>query len=195
LPGDLQESLKNTSIHLHVPGSSTDIPLPIGRQEVWGQLQYAPFKGAYFLPAANYFDETTGRERHGADWPKSHPHPAWYIYPDGTTERIEIPHLPFMEHGSLMFFGSRPGVFIVSHSLERSGKPGTAGGYFAQGQEVEKLSTGYITDAAVSPDGCKVAFVHDPHDTDKGIDRFGRITVKAINLCHGGPHAGQSSAQ
>jgi hypothetical protein len=48
------------------------------------------------------------------------------------------------------------------------------------------LIAGLLHSIAISPDGCRVAFVHDPYDGASLKDRRDRITVKAVDLCQGG---------
>jgi hypothetical protein len=194
LPGH-EESHQNTLIHLYVPGASKGVPLPIGRHEVWNtDISYVTFRKAYFFPSVSYFDKDKGPV-HGAQWPKNQPHPVWFVEPNGKTERIEIPHSPFEGHGNLSFYATRAGILVASHRTGGMGKPGLAGGYLVQGTNVTKTVAGFVTNVLVSPDGCKVALRLDPYDTLKGIDRWERVTVQMIDVCHGGDHANQSSPQ
>jgi hypothetical protein len=92
----------------------------------------------------------------------------------------------FMRGASRGYYPTREGIFIYSHKTDDLAKPGDAGGYLARKGRVTKLITGLVDSVSVSPDACRVAFIHDPYDTIYGKDRLERITVKSINLCRGG---------
>jgi hypothetical protein len=188
------DEVKNTPMIFYPPSTKEGIQLPIGRREVWRyQIRHAGFRNAYFLFAVSYVDKTTGHEDPVGVWPKGRPLPVWWLTPDGKVTKIDLPYTPLLNGGSRGFYPTRTGVFAFFHGF--GGKrppgdigPGDAGGYLVQGEKMTKLISGHVRSVVVSPNGCKVVFVHDPSDTEFGKDRFDRITVKMIDVCQGGTH-------
>jgi hypothetical protein len=182
-----KDSRENNPIMFFSPTSEKGVPLPIGTRQVWHNLvQYAPFKNAYLLYPIAYIDPGTGKEDPIGPWPKGKPVPMWWLTPDGKVTTEHIPYMPFMRGGSRGFYPTRAGIFITSHKTDDLGKPGDAGGYLAQASSVEKLITGLLENVSVSPDGCKVAFLHDPYTTEPVSER---VKVKVVSLCQEAPHA------
>jgi hypothetical protein len=182
-----KDSRENNPIMFFPPTSEKGVPLPIGTRQVWHNLvQYAPFKNAYLLYPIAYIDPETGKEDPIGPWPKGKPVPMWWLTPDGKVTTEHIPYMPFMRGGSRGFYPTRAGIFITSHKTDDLGKPGDAGGYLAQASSVEKLITGLLENVSVSPDGCKVAFLHDPYTTEPVSER---VKVKVVSLCQEAPHA------
>jgi hypothetical protein len=189
-PSEGPNYIRNQPLLFH-PNSSLDpIALPIGTREVWRiDVRYASFRNAYFLHPIKYIDPQTGNEEPIGPWPEGKPVTVWWLVPDGTITTETIPYMRFMRGGSRDYFPTKAGIFIYTHKTNGLGKPGDAGGYLARNGLVTKLITGLLESVSVSPDGCRVAFVHDPYDTVHGIDRLNRINVKVINFCGEAPHA------
>ena len=189
IPTEGPGSDRNKPIRFHRTNASEWISLPIGKRQVWRvDVTYASFKDAYFLYPITYIDTNTGKEEPIGPWPKGKSVSVWWLTSDGTVTSETIPYMEFMRGGSRGFFPTRKGIFIYSHKADGAGKPGDAGGYLAQDNRVTKLITGLLEGVSISPDGCRVAFVHDPYDTIYGKDRLDRVTVKAINLCEEDGH-------
>lgn len=162
------------------------IKLPISMRQVWRtEVVYASFKGGYLLAPHSYIDPETWKEEAIGLWPKGKPVPMWWMAPDGTVTTEEVPYMPFMRGGSRAFSPTRKGIFISTHKTDDMWKPGEAGGYLAQGGKVTKLITGMLEQITVSPDGCKVAFLHDPYVPAPVLER---VKVKVINVCEEGSH-------
>jgi hypothetical protein len=80
----------------------------------------------------------------------------WLLKPDGQVTTFEIPPGKWFG-GSTGYDIAKPGVFIWSHALGRSGN-GDAGGYLMREHESpQRFIAGYIHSYSISPDGCKVA--------------------------------------
>jgi hypothetical protein len=176
-----KDSRENNPILFFFPNNETGVPLKIGTRQVWHNLvKYAPFKDAYLLSPIVYIDPETGKEEPVGQWPKGKPVQVWWLTPDGKVTTENIPYMPLMRGGSRGFLPSREGIFIYSHKLDDIGKPGDAGGYLAQGDSVKKLITGLLENVSVSPDGCHVAFLHDPYTAEPF---YKRVHVKILSLC------------
>jgi hypothetical protein len=172
---------QNEPLRFHPKSSSEWIALPIGTREVWRiDVRYAPFKNAYFLPPITYIDSKTGKEEPIGPWPKGKAVPVWWLSPDGSVTTESVPYMRFMRGGSRGYFPTRQGIFIYSHKTDGAGKPGDAGGYLARNGQATKLITGMVESVSVSPDGCRIALIHDPYDTIYGIERLNKINVKVL---------------
>ena len=183
------DSFRNSPLRFRKDSATEWIELPIGMRQVWHNLvKYAQFRNSYLLYPIAYIDSETGEEEPVGPWPKGKPVTVWWLSPDGTVKTETVPYMRFMRGGSRSYFPTREGIFITSHKADDLGKPGDAGGYLFREGQVIKVITGLLDSVSVSPDGCRVAFLHDPYDTTYGKDRLERITVKSINLCQGDVH-------
>ena len=178
------ESFRNKPLRFRADDAADWLELPIGTREVWHNLvQYAPFKKSYLLYPIAYIDPRTGKEEPVGPWPHGKPVPIWWLTSEGNVMTETVPYMRFMRGGSRSYYPTREGIFISTHKADDLAKPGDAGGYLVRKSQVIKLITGMLDSVSVSPDGCRIAFVHDPYDTIYGKDRLNRITVKSINLC------------
>jgi hypothetical protein len=181
-----KDSRQNNPILFFPPNNETGVPLPIGTRQVWHNLvQYAPFKNAYLLYPIAYVDPETGKEEPVGPWPKGKPVLVWWLSPDGKVTTENIPYMPFMRGGSRGFFPTREGIFLFTHKTDGMWKPGDAGGYLTKNGNVIKLITGMLENVTVSPDGCNVAFLHDPYIPEPV---FERVKMKVINVCEEARH-------
>ena len=182
----LKDSRQNNPVMFYFPKNEKGVALPIGTRQVLHNLvQYAAFKNVYFLYPIAYIDPETGKEEPIGPWPKGKPVQVWWLAPDGKVTTEDIPFMPFMRGGSRGFFPTRGGIFIYSHKTDDLGKPGDAGGYLAQDGKVLKLITGMVDQVSISPDGCKVAFLHDPYTREPV---FERVKVKVVTVCEEARH-------
>jgi hypothetical protein len=180
------DSMKNTRLS-YCP--SVDkmrcVDLPLKRREANG-FHWYDFQGAYFVWSEFFFVDPShpagGYTR--APWPLDQPRPVWWLYPDGKVEVILLPPSPWRDGGSISFYPTLRGVFVQSHSLSKTGL-GNAGGYLVHREKITKLVEAYIENSAVSPDGCRIAYIHDPYDVFPRKVRLQRITLRAIELCRG----------
>jgi hypothetical protein len=190
-PTSLPEAVRNRPIRFRSHRFTDWVELPIGTREVWRiDVQYAPFKNVYFLYPITYIDSQTGKEEPIGPWPKDKPVRVWWLAPDGNVTTETVPYMRFMRGGSRSYFPTREGIFITTHKTDDLGKPGDAGGYLAREGRVTKLITGILDSVSISPDGCRVAFIHDPYDTVRGLERLNRINVKVLSVCQEDSHAG-----
>ena len=189
-PSEGPSPVQNQPLRFHPKSSSEWIELPIGTREVWRiDVRYASFKSSYFLHPITYIDPQTGKEEPIGPWPEGKAVPVWWLSPDGSVTTETVPYMRFMRGGSRGYFATRKGIFIYTHKTDGAGKPGDAGGYLARNGRVTKLITGLLDSVSISPDGCRVAFIHDPYDTVYGIERLNRINVKVLNVCQEDSHA------
>ncbi|ULA63466.1 MAG: hypothetical protein LZF86_110161 [Nitrospira sp.] len=168
---------KSTPIVLHTPDSKKNIELPLIGREVQFHATYAEFANAYILKGEQRSSDAVS---------------IWQLSPDGTVTKILEPKEQDWER---MGWGNahltKRGLFLVGG---RAGYDtvGTAGGYLLVRDHPQRLLSGLVWNEAVSPDGCKIAFVHVLH-SQAGADSFrallagkpGTRTLKMINFCKG----------
>jgi hypothetical protein len=108
-------------------------------------------------------------------------HTFWILEPDGTITEREV---PVIHGGWHHFLPMRSGVFASGGSinLKKQGDPGNRGAYWLKGDQVQKIESGFVNATAVSPDGCKLAFVRELHDN---LSTANRTTLHLIDTCKG----------
>jgi hypothetical protein len=149
-------------------------------------VEYAPFSDSYFIRSDHYQHPDTGAvEEDGGRWPKGKPFPVWWIKADGYVKRIELPYTEMLG-GPKRLHPTQSGLFFLSGHVGFNGQHSTEGYLIQDGRAMKVIRIGgMIQDdgVSVSPNGCKVAFVYDPDDTQYIKDREHRITVKMIDVC------------
>ena len=148
-------------------------------------VRYYGFKGAYFLSVCA--GDRTVRRRLAAGKCV----PVWWFRPNarpsttdaGKAKRLERVCLTPDAHTgeAVRYEPSRVGILrIVTHRSTYHGKK--AGGIYLTrpGGKHEKLHTGHVTDARVSPDGCRIAF----REVASPV-RYDRYSLRVMHLCGG----------
>ena len=171
----------NPAISFYSVPAKKSFTLPIGWLEARGpRVEFAPYKNAYLISGLKYFDDEKSDSLPA--WPDDVPFRVWWLSPDGTLKKQEVPNPPWM-HGSYVSFSpARIGLFIAKHSTAGPDRPGTIGGYLAQGQEVKKVIAGLLHKVTISPDGCRVAVVNDTYEKKPASER---TRLQIIQLCPG----------
>jgi hypothetical protein len=108
-------------------------------------------------------------------------HTFWILKPDGTITEREVPEI----HGGWHhFLPLRSGVFASGGSInvKKQRDPGNRGAYWLESDQIQKIAGGFVNATAVSPDGCKVVFVREPHDN---LPTANRSTLHLIDTCKG----------
>jgi hypothetical protein len=170
---------KAAPILLYRPGATSPVELPLTGEQVRIHVSYFEFADAYLL-------ESQRKTTHAA--------PVWLLKPDGSlTKVLDAKGKSWERFGWDRFCLTKKGLFL---SGGRGGyaSVGTSGGYLlASVQETPiRLVAGTVMNEAVSPDGCKVAFVHVLHG-QAGAESVralregkpGSRTLKVLDLCEG----------
>jgi hypothetical protein len=163
-----EATIANAQVLLVPPGGGEGKPLPFGAGE-WGHPEYFEFKKAYFM-TLGYYDPV--RKYQTNMWPTDAVKKAYWLWPDGRTEKVEVPIDVSDLHptpAGIVYrkFATRKkdGLYLL--------KPG--------GERVLILE-GYVTRIAVSPNGCRVAFSHAP-DESTAWGPTNRMTLKVATVC------------
>jgi hypothetical protein len=151
--------------------------LPFTGEQVRFSVAYFEFADVYLLEGHR---ETTYATR------------IWLLKPDGTvTMALEPTGKPWERMGWGHYQLTKKGLFLTGGRGDYA-SVGTTGGYLLTNNEPVRIIAGFVRNAAVSPDGCKVAFVHVLH-SQAGADSFralkagkpGTRTLQMIDLCKG----------
>ncbi|MBI5267547.1 MAG: hypothetical protein HY851_09980 [candidate division Zixibacteria bacterium] len=148
-------------------GLDKPISLPFMNRDI----TYYQFKDAYLF-------HPLGKEITGRDF--------LWLYPDGKTEEIKFPNVSDRKlvYGNKYY--TRKGFFVYFYDGQPPSfkVPGNTGGYLvAEDGKSSKVISGYLKGIVVSPDGCKIAFVHYPYLDATLVADPAPITLKMINFC------------
>jgi hypothetical protein len=170
----------NPAISFYSVAAKKSVTLPIGWQEVgFLQVHYAPFRDAYLLSGFQYYDEQRGFL---PAWPRDTPHRVWWLSPDGTVKKEELPNVSPVQGGWPGMLPIRNGLLVLAGYSKNMSDPGTSGGFVVRDQNVQKVLIGGLRRAAVSADGCRVAVVNDTYEKKPVAER---LRLQIIQLCQG----------
>ena len=171
------DSSGKARVVLYRPNETGGMVLPLDASRVLNLIEFSEFESAYVIKGiANTTDVV----------------PVWLLRRDGTATNILEPSGKTWERlGWDAYHLTKKGLFLVGG---RGGyaEVGKSGGYLLSQDPPARLIAGHVRNVSVSPNGCKVAFVHVLH-SQAGADSFralqagkpGTRTLKIINLCKG----------
>lgn len=171
------DSSKASPVLLYPPDEKSPKKLPFTGEQVRLHVAYFEFADVYLLEGHR---ETTYAPR------------IWLVKPDGTaTTALEPTGKAWERMGWGHFFLTKKGLLLTG-GRGGYGSVGTTGGYLLVKDIPVRIVGGFMRNAAVSPDGCRVVFVHALHSQAEA-DSFrallagkpGTRTLKMINLCQG----------
>jgi hypothetical protein len=173
-PGD---PAKASPILLYQPNKTQGLQLPFTGKQIRLHLTYSEFDNSYLI-------EEQRRTTYAGS--------VWRLKPDGTVSKVLEPTGQSWERiGWDRFQLTQKGLFLSGGRGDYA-SVGTSGGYLlvsAQGVP-RRLVAGTVRNEMVSPNGCKVAFIHVLHsqagaDSVKALreGKPGARTLKMIDLC------------
>lgn len=128
--------------------------------------------------------------REEENWLETNNRTIWRLDRQMKGAPLNVPAGPWVGVGSgtIAFLPARPGLLITSNNFARHRAAGGAGLYLLpKGGAAQRLERGLVQEAAVSPDGCRVAYGFKPR-LDTGIPEGGpRLVV--LDLCDAGTRA------
>ena len=168
---------KASPVLLYPPDQKNPKQLPFTGEQVQFHIAYFEFAGVYLLEGHR---ETTYATR------------IWLLKPDGTvTKALEPTGKSWERMGWGHYQLTKHGLFLVG-GKGKYDQVGTTGGYLLADDEPKRLIPGFVRNASVSPNGCKIAFVHALHsqaeaDSVKALrqGKPGTRTLQMIDLCKG----------
>jgi hypothetical protein len=151
--------------------------LPFTGEQVRFHVTYFAFANAYLLEG--YIETTYATD-------------IWLLKSDGAVTKVLEPKKEQWEKlGWGQYNLTKKGLFAAGGSGPYD-QVGTTGGYLFPGGKPIRLIAGLTRNISVSPDGCKVVFVHALHslaeaDSAKALreGKPGTRTLKMIDLCDG----------
>lgn len=170
--------LETAKVLYYRPAEKEPLSLPLTTKRVLNLFDYVEFENAYLL-------------RGRATTPDAVP--LWLLRPDGTvTQFLEPKGEAWERNGWTGYVLTRKGVFLISRTADGYAAAGKSGGYLWDGSNPKRLIVGLLDHVTVSPNGCKLAFVHILHsqagaDSVKALraSKSGSRTLQMIDLCKG----------
>lgn len=174
------ESFENNPITLYRP-DGTSVKLAARRFELH-ILGYSPFKDAYFFDGG--LEKSQGSD-FARNWPPGTLRALGWLHPDGRIEPFIIPAEPWPDKKvpNIVPKPLRNGFLVIMGKSKGPYDAGEHGGYYLHNNKFTKVIGGYLKSLTVSPDGCRVAFVHYPYFESTLGDDPSPIRLKAVDLC------------
>ena len=168
---------KATPLVLYRPDHEKSVELPLTGRQVQFHTSYAEFADAYLLQGEQRTSDAV---------------PVWQLNPDGMLKKILDPKGRDWERiGWGHFYLTKKGLLLTGGRGDY-GSVGTTGGYLLADDKPIRIIAGFVRNASVSPDGCKMVFVHALHsqaeaDSAKAVreGKSGTRTLKMIDFCKG----------
>ncbi len=160
------------------PAEKEPLILPFTPKRVVNILDYVEFDNAYLLRARASTSDAV---------------PVWLLRPDGIVAQLLKPDGSAWERiGWTGYVWTKNGLFLISRTADGYAAVGKSGGYLLGKDNPQRVIAGLLDNVAVSPNGCRVAFVH-VRTAQVGADSFkalragkvGNRTLKMIDLCAG----------
>lgn len=170
---------KASPVFLYSPHDKNPKQLPFTGEQVRPHVAYFSFADMYLVEG---YRETT------------YAPVIWLLKPNGTVTKVLEPRgKPWEKLGWGGVLLTKKGLFL-SGGRGNYSSVGTRGGYLLRpgNESPTRLIEGFVRNEVVSPDGCKVVFVHVLH-SQAGADSFrallagkpGTRTLQMIDLCVG----------
>jgi hypothetical protein len=175
------------SVHLARGGRST--PVALKHKELLITPEYLPFRDTYLVSPGSILAEAFYRDEQGEAQQES---PIITMTPAGKVQRDNF-RGPLSRLGLVVDAQVRPyakGVLVISHGWRKygggiytlSGNQVRRAWCVGQGEEGERLCR--VEEAALSPDGCRLAFYAKGSD-DPQVRYEYQATLKIMELCGG----------
>jgi hypothetical protein len=165
-------------ILLYRPYEKEPLTLPLNPNHVLNLFEYVAFENSYLL-------------RGKATTPDAVP--LWLLRPDGTvTQPLDPKGRAWERIGWTGYVWTKKEAFLISRTADGYAAAGKSGGYLLGRDNPERLIVGLLDNVTVSPDGCRIAFVH-VLNSQVGADSIkalragkpGSRTLKIIDVCKG----------
>lgn len=143
-----------------------ELPFQLGGWNGY-DIQHIEWRNAYLVKPHQYYIDK--------------PIHLWWLEPNGKVYEELLPEkYPFPAAGGIDFFPVKAGI-LVRYS---GGSPfGSDGGYLIHERKVDRIFKNAAHEQAVSPDGCRVVFVHARNTEEYFSQTIPYRTLKLINFC------------
>jgi hypothetical protein len=119
-------------------------------------------------------------------WQQSNRLTLWHLDPHHQGHAVNVPAGPWVNPvgGDTLFLKARDGLVITTGGLKKDGSPGNAGAYLVHPDgHYERLETGYVSEPALSADGCRLAYGFQEYLDQRSLPRKGGRILVVVNLC------------
>jgi len=161
---------KDVPASFHKGGDTKGIELPFSCFDVRRGLKYYEFKQAYFTPQIDLV----------TPWPIGKNRKAYWLFPNGDVQTLKLPYSSAIRENMIP---TVRGIVAFSRPVSKSEEYGV---YLVTPEGTKHILRGHGS-GITSPDGCKVALLHD-QEYDARVD--GRRvssspTLKILDFCSG----------
>ena len=117
-------------------------------------------------------------------WQRTNSLTIWHLDSEQVGHAVKVPAGPWVNthRGDILFLKARNGLVITTKGFNPDGSPGTAGAYLLQPDgRYQRLETGFVSEAAMSADGCRLAYALEEYLDSR--PREGERILVVVNLC------------
>ena len=110
----------------------------------------------------------------------------WHLDEQHRGHAVNVPAGPWVNTrgGDILFLKARNGLVITTAGFAPNGSPGNAGAYLVQPDgRYERLETGFVSEPALSADGCQLAYAFQEYLDQRSLPREGGRILVVVNLC------------
>ncbi|MFZ0407718.1 MAG: hypothetical protein WAM11_06365 [Cyanobium sp.] len=110
----------------------------------------------------------------------------WHLDEQHRGHPLNVPAGPWVNTrgGDILFLKARNGLVITTAGFDPDGSPGTAGAYLVQPDgRYERLETGFVSQPALSADGCQLAYAFEEYLDQRSLPREGGRILVVVDLC------------
>jgi hypothetical protein len=152
----------------HSGGEANGVVLPFSCFDVRRGFKYYEFKRAYF----------TAEQDLVTPWPVGKDRKAYWLFPDGRVETLMLPYSSAIRESMIP---TVRGIVAFSRPTSRTEQYGV---FLVTAQRTERILEGHGS-GITSPDGCKVAVLHDSEYDARleGRRVSSPVTLKILDFC------------
>ena len=119
-------------------------------------------------------------------WQQTNRLTLWHLDTQHRGHAVNVPAGPWVNPGGgdILFLKARNGLVITTAGFAPNGSPGNAGAYLVQPDgRYERLETGFVSEPALSADGCQLAYALEEYLDQRSLPREGGRILVVVNLC------------
>lgn len=167
---DVSVRTRSVKAQFHPLSNVAGVELPFSCYQVFRGLRYHPFKGAYFSLEFDF----------RSPWPEGRDRKAFWLYPNGQVETIVLPFSTAIRESAVP---TSRGIVAFAQPMKRSEDYWV---YLVTPESSKRILRGNAS-GLTSPDGCRVAMLHDPEFNARvdGRSVSAPVTLKVLELCGG----------
>ncbi len=167
---DVSVRTRSVRAQFHPLSHEAGVELPFSCYQVFRGLRYHPFKRAYFSLEFDF----------RSPWPEGRDRKAFWLYPNGHVETIVLPFSAAIRESAIP---TARGIVAFAQPMKRGEDYWV---YLVTPESSKRILRGNAS-GLTSPDGCRVAVLHDPEFNARvdGRSVSAPVTLKVLELCGG----------